>query len=80
MGNNEPAWDVLVPPGFIAGSGLKQYWQRGKRRYPWVPPGFIAGSGLKLELKVQGQCNLARSSRLHRRERIETTQPSPSSC
>jgi len=39
----------LVPPGFIAGSGLKPDKAGSFARLGTVPPGFIAGSGLKLE-------------------------------
>jgi len=61
----------LVPPGFIAGSGLKQGIPEIAISRGIVPPGFIAGSGLKLELPaVVLEC--PGSSRLHRRERIET--------
>src|SRR5208283_3666915 len=36
-----------VPPGFIAGSGLKHRDADARRTTGEVPPGFIAGSGLK---------------------------------
>jgi len=39
---------------------------------PLVPPGFIAGSGLKQIVTWSEENVTAGSSRLHRRERIET--------
>jgi len=36
-----------VPPGFIAGSGLKLLFVDQMYAPSLVPPGFIAGSGLK---------------------------------
>jgi len=38
---------ACVPPGFIAGSGLKRVVHQGLPIFRAVPPGFIAGSGLK---------------------------------
>jgi len=61
-----------VPPGFIAGSGLKQAAPAAGADPAGVPPGFIAGSGLKLRGRRQSHRARLGSSRLHRRERIET--------
>jgi len=63
---------AAVPPGFIAGSGLKQIGCAVLLVIWPVPPGFIAGSGLKLTKPEAIDAAIASSSRLHRRERIET--------
>jgi len=67
---------ACVPPGFIAGSGLKLGIARSGPLVGAVPPGFIAGSGLKQE-RGRIFSFLSRSSRLHLRERIETGDAGP---
>ena len=67
--------DDPVPPGLTAGSGLKPTSCRPIRASGRaVPPGLTAGSGLKLGEPARGRRGRQRSSRPHRRERIETRQ------